>query len=286
MTISADKRLLVPTSLSEALVALKAHGRDGAPLAGATWISRAPFRGEERRPVYVCIARIEALRAIEVNDGELRFGACATHAALAAFLEPYPEFRGLRQAAANSANPAVRNMATVGGNLCTADFPAADLVPALLCFEAEVELQSGADKAERMTMSDFLTERAHLSAGTLLTQIAVRRKPRRSAHVRLPLRKAGDYPVAIVSVSCPEGEAPRIAIGSVEPTARRWHGLEEKLGGGPLDSQAAAQAAAEMATDLSARDGVEAPGWYRLQVLPALLRRAMQEINQSGQPRP
>jgi carbon-monoxide dehydrogenase medium subunit len=273
----------IATSLSDALAALAERGREGAPLAGGTWIMRAPLRGEQHRPAYVCIARLEGLRATEIDDRALRVGSCATHAELASFLLPHPEFAALAQAAANSANPAVRNMATIGGNLCAADFAAADLVPALLCLEAEAELRSNAGGPERMSLSDFLAARKTFGPGTLLTHIIVRRQRRLSAHVRLPLRKAGDYPVAIVSASCVATEDgmfsnPRIAVGSVEPTARLWRGLEDKLQGTPLDPAAAAAAAAETIGDLDGRDGVEAPGWYRLRVLPALVRRAVEEI--------
>lgn len=280
---TSNKQFHVATTLPDALAALAERGSEGAPLAGGTWVMRGPLRGEQHRPAYVCIARLDALRAIEIDERALRVGACATHTELAAFLPPYPEFSALAQAAANAANPAVRNMATIGGNLCAADFAAADLVPALLCLEAEVELRSHGREPQRMSLSDLLAARKSLDPGTLLTHIIVRRQRRLSAHVRLPLRKAGDYPVAIVSVSCAVAENrtlsdPRIAIGSVEPTARLWRGLQEKLQGMPLDPAAAATAATETIGELHGRDGVEAPGWYRLRVLPALVRRAVEEI--------
>src|ERR1700733_8175272 len=77
---------------------------------------RAPIRREDLAARYVAIGRIEALRALEADNQEARIGACATHAEIAEFLSPFPEFEGLRAAAGNSANPAVRNVATIGGN--------------------------------------------------------------------------------------------------------------------------------------------------------------------------
>lgn len=283
MSASASARCYVATSLQDALAALGERGREGAVLAGGTWVMRARLRGERHERAYVAVGRIEAFSRIEVDDKELAIGAGVTHAALADFLLPFGEFRALMQAAAKSANPAVRNMATVGGNLCTTGFPAADLVPALLCLDAEVELRSSGSGPNRVPLSAFLAARENLGAGNLLTRVMVPRRQRRSAHVRLPLRKTGDYPVAIVSASCAatsDGSFsnPRIAIGSVEPTAMLWCGLQRKLDGGPLDPAAAAAAAAETIGDLHGRDGVEAPGWYRLRVLPALVRRAVDEI--------
>jgi aerobic carbon-monoxide dehydrogenase medium subunit len=64
------------------------------------------------------------------------------------------------------------------------------------------------------------------------------------------------------------------AIGSVEPTARRWHELGADLTGRPLDPAHAAEAAERHCATLHARDGIEAPGWYRTKVLPSLVRKA------------
>jgi carbon-monoxide dehydrogenase medium subunit len=271
------------TSIEDALAALDERKHEGAVLAGGTWIMRARLRGERQTSAFVAISGIDALRRIEVTQSELQIGAAATHAELARFLAPLGEFRALRQAAANSANPAVRNMATVGGNLCATDFAAADLVPALLCLEAQVELRQGSGEPQRMPMPAFLAARKAIQAGTLLTRVMVPRRQWRSAHIRLPLRKAGDYPVAIVSAACAVTEdgsfsSPRIAVGSVETVAMLWSALERKLDGRPPDPTAAAKAAAEAVGEMTARDGEEAPGWYRLKVLPTLVRRAVEQL--------
>ena len=101
--------------------------------------------------------------------------------------------------------------------------------------------------------------------------------------MRLPLRKAGDYPVAIVSVSAevdPEGRIgnPRISVGSVEAVARRWTRLEAGLDGSLLSPEIAFEHAQSMAADFVGRDGIEAPGWYRVKVLPVLVRRAFEAL--------
>lgn len=275
--------ILMAHSLPEALAALADRGADAAPLAGGSWIMRAGLRGEKHRRLYVFVGQIAPLSVLEMRDGELHLGACVTHAQIADFLQPHREFRALMQAAVYSANPAVRNIATVGGNLCAADFAAADLVPALLCLEAEVELSTHGRRAERMGLSAFLEMRDRLEPGQLLTRVLVPRRERVSAHVRLPLRKAGDYPVAIVSISyaIESGTpvSPRIAIGSIETLARRWSGLENRL---PDSFSDPTDAATEALSELEARDGVEAPGWYRLRVLPTLVRRAIEDIRQAN----
>jgi len=159
---------------------------------------------------------------------------------------------------------------------------AADLAPALLCLDAELELQGPGD-AERIPLSRFLEIRTSLAPAQIVRRVIVPRTLRRSVHTRLPLRKAGDYPVAIFSLAITLDTNGTVAsagaaVGSVEPTARRWHELEAELIGRPLDPAYAAEKAESHCAVLRARDGVEAPAWYRLKVLPSLVRKAAKAL--------
>jgi aerobic carbon-monoxide dehydrogenase medium subunit len=276
------ERLHVATSLADALAALADRGSAGAALAGATWIMRAPIRREDLRPSYVGIGDIAELQAVELAEDEIRIGACVSHARLVSALVGFEECAGLVAAAGGAANPAVRQMATVGGNLCASDFPASDLPPALLCLDAEIELRTQKGR-ERVPIGRFLDIRRTLEPGALVTCVAIKRKPLRTGHARLPLRKAGDYPVAIVSMAVaigPDGSVGdiRVAVGSVEASARRWPQLEEQLLGRPLDPARAYELAKACAGVFTGRESVEAPGWYRVQVLPTLVRRAAEAV--------
>ncbi|WP_076860614.1 FAD binding domain-containing protein [Bradyrhizobium mercantei] len=275
---NAPTSIYVATSLEAALDALGEYGAAGAPFAGGTWIMRSPIRHEPLGTHYVAIGRLAELSAVRIGSDAVEIGAAVTHAALAAALADLPEFAGLAAAAGRAANPAIRAMATIGGNLSTSAFAAADCVPALLCLDADVEI-AGRDSRERISLAQFLKVRSTLAPGLLLTRIIVPRAERRTAHVRLPLRKSGDYPVAIVSLSVTIDTAgrvqtARVAVGSVEPVARRWERLEAALLGRPLDAAAAARTAAELTDEFAGRDSVDAPGWYRVSVLAGLVRRA------------
>jgi aerobic carbon-monoxide dehydrogenase medium subunit len=279
----SETRLYVAPTLDDAIAALADRGSDGAPLAGATWIMRAPLR-REKHCSYVAIGRIAALQEISVGDHEISIGACATHAELAQQLAALPDCHALALAAGSAANPAVRQVATIGGNLCATNFSAADLIPALLCLNAEIELL-GPHGTERMPLSRLLEIRASLVPGQLLRRIIIARTPQRSTHVRLPLRKAGDYPVAIFSLAVTLSASDRVvsahaAVGSVELTARRWPELEAALIDHPLDPARAAELAEHHSAGWHGRDGVEAPGWYRVKVLPSLVRKAVTALRE------
>jgi carbon-monoxide dehydrogenase medium subunit len=278
----ARRSLHIARSVTEALEARARLGDNAEFFAGGTWIMRADRREEFEDRHYISIGGIEALAGISISKDEVVIGASASHAELAAALTEVAEFRALHVAAEKSANPAIRNLATVGGNVCTGGFAAADLVPALLCLSASLEF-SGADGLERVPLETFLKTRSAVLPGRILTRVIVPRRPRHSAHARLPLKKAGDYPVAIVSASFALGkngtvEDAVIAVGSVEHSARRWTSLETTIRGlrpTPADVVALAK---ETAGAFQGRDGVEAPGWYRVKVLPELARRAFEDL--------
>ena len=281
-----DRRFYVARSLPDALAALVDGGQAAVPVAGATWIMRAPIRQERQDLSYVAISRIDELRNVEILDHEIRIGACVTHAELATSLAFLPECRAIGQAAGGSANPAVRQVATIGGNLCASKFAAADLVPALMCLQAELDLETPRGP-ERISLEQFLQVRTSMEPGWLLRRVVVTRAACRSVHVRLPLRKAGDYPVAIVSMAAVLSTSglvtsARVVVGSVEPAARRWKRLEADLTGCTLDAASAAEKAEKYSEDFRGRDGIEAPGWYRVKVLPSLVRRAVQAIQQES----
>lgn len=272
--------IVVPQTL-EAAIAAVSDG--GIPIAGATWIMRAPLRHEERPTSYVSLGRIDCLHRIDYKPETITVGAMVTHESLIESLPDSSDLVALRTAVGKAANPGVRRLATVGGNLCTSDFFASDISPALLCLDARIELVS-ASGVEELDVEEFLARRRGGMGACIATHVAISRSNRLSAHERLPMRKAGDYPSAIVSVSAKIGssiiEDVRIAVGSVEPVARRWRGLEAALRYAPLDPAAAEQAARDLTHIFVPRDATDAPGWYRVSVLPALVRRALTSLRE------
>jgi carbon-monoxide dehydrogenase medium subunit len=269
-------RLHQPTTVGDAVAAIREDG--AVPIAGGTWVMRSPLRNEPWAKGYVALTGLPELRGVEIA-AELRIGACVTHAELAGATAGEPWLRGLHRAAARSANPAVRRMATVGGNLCTAAFPAADLSPALLCLGAQVVV-SGDGHERRLPLADLLSAPASALDGRILREVRLPRSDLLTGHARLPLRAGGgDYPVAIVSVALAAAdgliETARVAVGSVEPVPRRWPELEAALAGCPLDPAEAVRCAERTAHGWSGRDDVDAPGWYRRRVLPPLVGRAV-----------
>jgi aerobic carbon-monoxide dehydrogenase medium subunit len=285
MFFAGDATFYRPGTVPDALAALHEYGARGQAIAGGTWVMRAGLRGESPDRAWVSLSGLADLQQLRVSAPEIDIGASVTHTALARALRSDPRCRALAEAAGGSANPAIRNVATVGGNLCAADFAAADLVPALMALNAMVELEDSRGR-ERISLARFMALRTALEPGRLVRRVIVPLADAAgfaTAHVRLPLRHAGDYPVAIVSMAVTLGRDQTVtqacvAVGSVEPAARRWPRLEAALVGRRLTPEAAIRQAEAAAGDFVGRDSVEAPGWYRTRVLPTLVGRAVERL--------
>lgn len=275
---AASSGMTHPRSVEEALTDLEHE--NAMPVAGGTWVMRAPLRHEDAADRLVALHRIEGFARLEVAGDALLIGPLATHDFLARNLPKTPGLRVLREAADRSANPGVRRIATIGGNIATAAFAASDFAPALLSLDARITI-AGRTGSRDLSIEQFLAGRAAFERPWLVTGIIVPSRNRLTAHERLPMRRAGDYPCAIVSISAEIDDGGfmrdlRIGVGAVEAVARRWHGLERALAGRrPAEAE---QAARDLIADFSGRDAADAPGWYRTSVLPVLVRRAFATI--------
>jgi carbon-monoxide dehydrogenase medium subunit len=212
-----------------------------------------------------------------------RLGALATHAEIGGLEGGAGALGAVAEAARRSAFPAVRNVATIAGNLAARPFPEADLVPALLAAEAVVEL-AGPEGSQRVDAAAYIAQRGRRPAGEVIIGVTLPAPAaRRAWFERLTVRHAAEYALASVAVSVDldaDGVVAdaRVAIGSVEELAARSNAAEAVLRGRPLSELPGEEAGHAAAAELHARDGVDAPAWYRLAVLPGLVRRAVTRL--------
>ena len=168
-------------------------------------------------------------------------------------------------------------------------FPEGDLVPALLAADAVVRLVSG-DGRSQEPVDVYLRSRGQRRRDELIARVFVPTPVGRySAFERITVRKAGEYPLANLSISADVADgvvnAARVGIGSVEDNPRLSPEAASMLIGHPIgDSRATAAAAEALAATLQPRDAVDGPGWYRAQITPVLLRRVVARLkSQIGQ---
>ena len=276
--------MILPSTISEATRTLKNLSNEAKILAGGTWVMRAPIRDEYEDKIFVSLKNISSLYKCEIKNNHISLGALMTHEHIAEKLSNIDELQCLKQAVLASANPAIRGMATIGGNICTSDFLASDLVPALIASDAKILFQSCESK-NQMPIEQYLKTRTKRQKDEILTSIQIPRGDFRSAHVRLLMRKAGEYPIANLSIRYSIDETgsvqeARIVVGAVESTVRRWIKLENALNNKKLSNLNMLEIAKGNLDEFIGRDGPDAPGWYRTRVLPRLLFDAFAQTAQ------
>ena len=211
-----------PETLSEAAALLEEHGPAVAVLAGGTDLVVALRNGAIAPRVVVDLKRIAELAPeIDLNGSRLRIGAMAVMADVERNEGVRATFPALADAAATVGSVQIRNRATVVGNICHAS-PAADTVPPLLIYGAEVNISS-ARGARRMPLAEFLVGpgRTALEGGELVTSIDLPVGPpgHREAFAKVTRRRGVD--LATVNLACMVDTRGRtqFAYGAVGPRA-------------------------------------------------------------------
>lgn len=279
-----DFEFVRPRDVTEALGALGENGRI-VPVAGGTNVlvnmKRAPLEAD----LVVDLTRLEALTPIAVERDRIRLGANVTFARLLEWGPGGPLEDLMRPMCAGFAGPLIRNLATVGGNLCDAS-PAADVSPVLLALDAVVELESAANGSRSLALPEFFrgVRRTARRSDELLTGISFTRPAadERTFYYKLGKRRADA--ISLVSVAIRIGFAgdrvatARIALGAVAPVAMRSEQAETVLQGETLNDATIAAAAAAAAREARPIDDFRSGGAYRRQMVEVLVARGLKEI--------
>ncbi|MHC1753638.1 FAD binding domain-containing protein [Humidesulfovibrio sp.] len=277
--------VLTPRDLPELFAALQAP--QAQLLAGGTdllvRLRAAQATSGQGPQTLVRLDGISALRGVErTPDGCLRLGAACTHAELLAHPLLRAELPELAAALAELGSPPIRNMGTLGGNICTAS-PAGDTLPPLVALGAEVELISTLG-VRRMALADFITGpgRTRLEPGEVLAAALAPPRPEFEVRRFEKVGRRSALAVAVVSLAAllrlERGRVPRVlearlAWGSVGPTVWRCPEAEAALVGQRLTLGALGRAAAIARAQVQPIDDLRASAEYRRQVAGNLLLR-------------
>jgi len=206
------------------------------------------------------------------QNGATAIGAMCPLATLAT-LDDLP---ALRSAAGGVGGWALRNTATLGGNLHAAA-PYGDLAPVLLALDATVRLV-GASGERTLALADWLTEGG--DRAEVLAEVVVPPQRGVTAHRRHARRAANSPAVASAAVRLviEDGAVTeaRVALGAVAPHAMRAAAAEERLTGGPADAGAIAEAAEAAAAAAAPVDDPVASAWYRRRMTAVCVRHAVE----------
>jgi len=280
--------MVAPGSL-HAVVSLLAN-EPGAwvPIAGGTDVMVQYAAGKLPARKLVSIWNLPELRRIEVTAGEIRIGAGCTYTELCRNEDIGHDFPLLHSAARWTGGIANQNRGTLGGNIVNAS-PAADSLPALLVYEAELILVSVRGE-RRLPYAGFHTgyKKTLLSPDELIQSVCL---PRRFSRYFSHARKVGARNAQAISKVCIAAlgrvaggvvEDVRIALGSVAPVPLRLTETEQAVRGKVVDSDLLLLTKKVVAAEIRPIDDIRSTARYRAAVAGNLVAEFLHRLSSEG----
>ena len=258
-----------PRSLGAALDILAREPGVWRPFAGGTDLMVLLEAGKLAHRRYLNIWNLVELRGIESASWHISLGALTTYTDVRRNATLQREFPLLCRAAAETGGVATQNRGTLGGNIANAS-PAADTPPALLIYDAELELLSSRG-SRRIPYHGFHVgyKKMDVRPDEIVGRIFL---PRGRTGWKSYYRKVGTRRAQAISKVCFAGAVHfdgaavsdiRIAVGSVAPTVLRATQTEAYLRGKPLDSTTIAAACEAFASEIAPIDDIRSTAHYR-----------------------
>jgi CO/xanthine dehydrogenase FAD-binding subunit len=232
---------------------------------------------------YVSLWGIPELNTVAVTRDAVTLGALTTYAEVGRHPILRAEFPLLCSAAEQTGGVATQNRGTIGGNIANGS-PAADTPPALLAYDAEIELISTRG-TRRVPYDRFHSgyKTMDLAADELIKSITL---PRGRASWIQSYRKVGTRKAQAISKVCFAAAADldgqtvrdiRVAFGSVAPAVVRCLHAESAMRGGIVSDKLARAAAEALAADIAPIDDIRSTAHYRFTVARNLLIQFVRE---------
>ena len=272
---------LTPSKISDAIAMLQKHGEEAKILAGGHSLIPA-MRLRLSEPGYLIdISGIRGLDYILEESGQLRIGAMTREASLEESQIVREKYPLLLDTAKMIADPSVRNVATVGGNLAHGD-PANDHPATMLALGAIVVVE-GPNGSREIGIDDFFPDffTTALEPEEILTEIRIPSPPSGSGGAYLKIeRKVGDYAAAAVACQLnidSGGSIQNIGIGltNVGSTPIRASSAEQLLQGKNPDENMIAEAGRLSAADSEPMEDLRGSAEYKRALVNELTQRAI-----------
>jgi carbon-monoxide dehydrogenase medium subunit len=278
---------LEPETIEEALTMLSRYREKSKIIAGGTDLM-LQMRNKILEPEYVVdITRIPGLDNIEIDDHQgLRLGALTTIRALETSFELQRKYPVISEAASQLGSVAIRNVATVGGNLCNA-LPSAETSQALVALSARVRIL-GSNGERTVPVEDFFTGvgKTLLQPDEVLAEILVPELAPHTSGVYIKHSPRGPIDLAIVNITVlmtmdPDNHVCRdakIVLGAVSPTPLRARKAERELKGKRVDGALIDRVAQVASDEAHPRHGsIRGSFEYKKEMVRVLTGRAIRK---------
>jgi OHCU decarboxylase len=284
----ADYELVAPSNLPSVLLLLAQEPGTWLPIAGGTDLMVQYAAGHLAARKLVSIWNLPELRRIEILPREIRVGGACTYTDLMQNAVVNREFSLLTSAARWTGGVANQNRGTLGGNIVNAS-PAADSLPALLVYGAELVLVSVRGE-RRVPYDNFHTgyRKTQCAADEVIQFVCL---PRQFSDYRAYTRKIGSRNAQAISKVClaalgrvAEGviEDIRLAVGSVAPIPFRLTETEKVLHGKRIDPALILLAKKTVAREIQPIDDIRSSARYRRAVTANLVAEFLNGFNEPG----
>jgi carbon-monoxide dehydrogenase medium subunit len=272
---------LRPKSVPEAVAMLQQHGDNAKVLSGGQSLIPMMKLRLARPSHLIDINRIPGLSYIKEDGGFLKIGGLTREAELESSELVRSKYPLLLDTAKVIADPQVRNLATVGGNLAHGD-PANDHPATMIALGAQV-VATGPKGERVIAIDDFFVSlfTTSLAPDELLTEIRIPALgPRGGGAYFKQERKVGDFATAAVAVQLTldgAGAVQKVGIGltNVGPTPLRAKKAEDALRGKKPDHAVVAQAAQLASDDAQPSSDLRGPAEYKKGLIKELTKRAL-----------
>jgi len=274
-------------TIEEACSLLAKYKGKARVIAGGTDLLVSMKRREISPQYIINIKTIPNLDGINYSQKEgVVIGALATLAEIESSPLIQERFPILSSAAHQTGSPHIRNVGTIGGNLCNAA-PSADMAPPLIGLGAKAKIKGL--KGERVvTVEQFFLGpgESTLQVGEILTQILVPNPPpyTRGVYLKLPARTAIDIAVVGVAVVVTLDSQginivdAKVVLGAVAPTPIRARQAEDIIKGRMLNDELIAKAAQAAADEAKPISDVRGSASYRKEIVKVLTHRALKQV--------
>ncbi len=272
---------LAPTTVAEATDLLKKHGDKAKLLAGGHSLVPLMKTRLAQPEVLIDLGKITSMAYIREKDGGLAIGATTKYVELATSELVKSRAPLLAEAAEMVADPQVRNMGTLGGNLAHAD-PASDLPAVALALGAQL-ITASTGEHRTIDIDDFFVDllTTSLRPGEILSEITIPAlAPRTGTAYAKFANKASHYAVVGVAAVVTLGtdgtcEGARIGITGAGPKAVRAAETEGLLKGNRLDDATIRSAAERAGAGIDFNGDVHASAEYRAHLTTVYTERAV-----------
>lgn len=284
----SNYELISPGALSQVLLILAKEPGEWLPIAGGTDVMVQYAAGRLPARKLISIWNLPELRRIETFPGKIQIGAGCTYTDLRTHDIISREFPLLSSAASWTGGIANQNRGTIGGNIVNAS-PAADSLPALLVYEAELLLVSARGE-RRVPYADFHVDyrKTQLPPDELIRAVCL---PRRFSGYYAHARKVGPRKAQAIAKVCLAAlgrlgdgvvQDIRLAMGSVAPVPLRLVETERAAKGKQIDVALIRLASQTAAAEIRPIDDIRSTARYRAAVARNLVAEFLGALSARG----